>query len=269
MNSAQAACRVGTQEFCCSKRLQWKNCAWHGKSGSCFDNHCDTGHQVSLTTSYEGGDGDCGIHWERQRSYCCDPADGESPFSPVPLDYLFPQPPKGDLVDTDFVLKVDPTYGGTATHPPFNDDPENAVFGFFVLTSPEELQITLDKRDGSHWELFDCFDSASEEEQTIRMVCTDTSESSNCHKIHLGYGAPGTILEMPDGCGPGKYAVAKSMPISRNQSLPAHLRKRGLALNATVYDLIFDYDFRRVPRDLGETQMRLDFSNEAGYWDSR
>jgi len=167
------------------------------------------------------------------------------------------------------VLKVDPTYGGTATHPPFNDDPENAVFSFFVLTSPEELQITLDKRDGSHWELFDCFDSASEEEQTIRMVCTDTSESSNCHKIHLGYGAPGTILEMPDGCGPGKYAVAKSMPISRNQSLPAHLRKRGLALNATVYDLTFDYDFRRVPRDLGETQMRLDFSNEASYWDSR
>jgi chitinase len=267
MTNSNGACLSGkNQAFCCSKRLEWKNCAWHGKPGNCFDNHCDTGHQVSLTTRSVGGGDDCGIHWERQRSFCCDPADGESSFSPVPLDYLFTQPPQGDLVDTDFVLKVDPTYGGTATHSPFHDDPNNAAFGFFVLTSPEALQTTLDKRDGSHWELFDCFDGKSEEEQTIRMVCTDTSESSSCHKIHLGYGAPGTILEMPEGCGPGKYAVAKSMLISGNQSLPAHLRKRDFAPNATIYDLTFDYDFRRVPPDLGETRMRLDFSNEAGYW---
>jgi chitinase len=33
------------------------------------------------------------------------------------------------------------------------------------------------------------------------------------------------------------------------------------------YLISFDYDFRRVPRDVGETQMRLDFSNEEGYWD--
>lgn len=61
------------------------------------------------------------------------------------------------------------------------------------------MQVTLDKRDGSHWELFDCFDNTSEDAQTIRMVCTDLSTSSNCDKIHLGHGAPGTILEMPPG----------------------------------------------------------------------
>lgn len=68
-------------------------------------------------------------------------------------------------------------------------------------------------------------------------------------------------------CGPGKYAVAKEMVRSRNQTLPHHLARRNLA-PAPVYDITFDYNFARVPRDLGDTQMRLDFSNEVGYWDA-
>lgn len=145
--------------------------------------------------------------------------------------------------------------------------PQVASFGFVVITAPAEVQVSLDKRDGSPWELFDCFDAESEEEQTIRMICTDGSPNSKCDDIHLGYGAPGTILSMPNGCGPGRYAVAKSMEISNNQSLPHHLRKRDFG-GARVYDLTFDYDFARVPRAFGDSQMRLDFSNEEGYWDS-
>lgn len=99
------------------------------------------------------------------------------------------------------------------------------------------------------------------------MFCTDFSENSNCEKIHLGHGAPGTIIEMPDRCGPGRYAVVKSMSQAENQVVPRRLEKRAPA-NRVVYDLTFDYDFRRVPRDLGDTQMRIDFSNEEGYWDS-
>lgn len=76
---------------------------------------------------------------------------------------------------------------------------EDAEFGFVVLTSPEQIQVSLDKRDGSHWELFDCFDAVSEKEHTIRMMCTDSSEIGNCGKIHLGHGVPGTIIEMPKG----------------------------------------------------------------------
>ncbi len=33
-----------------------------------------------------------------------------------------------------------------------------------------------------------------------------------------------------------------------------------------MHELTFDYDFTRVPRDLGNTQIRIDFSNEPGYW---
>ena len=157
--------------------------------------------------------------------------------------------------------------GATGKADTTDDEPNDASFGFVVITSPEELQVSLDKRDGSHWELFNCNDAVSEEEQTVQMFCTDTSENSNCHKITLGHGVPGTILEMPTGCGPSKYAVAKSMMLSEVE-LPGHLAKRHYTAHPVVYDLTFDFDWRRVPRDLGDTQMRVDFSNEVGYWDS-
>ncbi|MCJ1250761.1 hypothetical protein MMC30_007989 [Trapelia coarctata] len=189
----------------------------------------------------------------------------QSPFLPVPLDYLFPKPPPIDTAKAEFKLKTDPTFGGAVTTP-FANDPEDAAFGFIVLTSPETIQVSLDKRDGSHWEVFDCFDAVSEAEHTVRMVCTDESHNSNCDKIHLGNGVPGTILEMPEGCGPGKYAVAVQLETSQNQELPQHLSKRDLPSGALVYDLKFDYNFARVPRDLGDTQMRIDFANEDGYW---
>lgn len=183
---------------------------------------------------------------------------------PVPLDYLFPDPPPDDG-NPEFNLQVDDTWGtGKAKS---TEDPNAASFGFVVITAPEEVSVSLDKRDGSPWEVMDCPDTDSEEEQTVRLVCTDESETSLCHKIHLGQGVPGTILQMPDSCGPGKYAVAKSFGVSNNQELPDHLAKRGLA-SSQVYDLTYDYDFRRVPRSYGDSKMRLDFSNEKGYWDS-
>ncbi|KAI8631028.1 carbohydrate-binding module family 18 [Xylariaceae sp. FL1651] len=258
--------------YCCPPDMlkQWQNCGWHGKPGSCFDNHCDTGHQVQLTSSDYGAGESCAPRLERTRVFCCDPAKGKSPFLPVPLDYLFPDPPMGDSVDTNFDLTVDDTWGTGHDETSDEDNPDNAAFAFWVMTSPEEIQISLDKRDGSHWELFNCHDSVSEEAQTVQMVCTDTSENSNCYKIGLGHGVPGTILEMPKGkgCGPAKYAVAVSMELSKNQTMPHHIRKRMAGALPVVYDLTFDYDWMRVPRDLGDTQVRIDYSNENGYWDN-
>ncbi|KAJ4319636.1 hypothetical protein N0V84_006272 [Fusarium piperis] len=255
------------KKFCCNKEQEWRNCKWHGKPGNCFDNHCDTGWQVALTTSHGGEGHDCGWASRRHRTYCCDPPKGESPFLPVPLEYLFPDPPSEKEAESDFQLKVDNTWGG-AEDLPFAESPEHSAFGFIIMTSPDELQTTLDKRDGSHWEVLDCNDAVSQEEQTVRMVCTDRSENSNCDKIYLGHGAPGTIVEMPEGCGPGRYAVVKELSHSRNQSLPQHLYKRGIAETEPVFDLTFDYDFRRVPRDLGDTQIRIDYSNENTYWNT-
>ncbi|KAI0897338.1 glycosyl hydrolases family 18-domain-containing protein [Annulohypoxylon nitens] len=254
--------------YCCPKKdaETFQNCKWYGEPGSCYDNHCPVGsHSVQLTDSPYGLGEDCFPRVERTRVFCCDPANGESPFLPVSLDKLFPHPPEGDDIKTDHELQTDDTWGSGKTKNDGNEDPEDAAFSFVVLTSPDELQVSLDKRDGSHWDLFNCTDTDSEEEQTIQMVCTDVSETSNCHKIGLGHGAPGTILQMPSGCGPGKYAVAKEMKVSKHQILPRSLTH--LAHKPVIYDLTFDYDFTRVPRDLGNTQLRIDYSNEAGYWD--
>ncbi|KLU86622.1 hypothetical protein MAPG_05634 [Magnaporthiopsis poae ATCC 64411] len=171
-----------------------------------------------------------------------------SPFLPVPLEYLFENPPPEKEANTEFTLKVDPTYGGS-NPTPSSEDPNNAPFSFVVMTSPDTIQTTLDRRDGSHWEVFDCLDAVTVGEHTARMLCTDQSETSNCGKIHLGHGVPGTIIQMPEGCGPGNPPG-----LDASESSP-------------VFDLTFDYDFRRAPRDLGNTQLRIDFSNEPKYWD--
>ncbi|EKG15792.1 Chitin-binding type 1 [Macrophomina phaseolina MS6] len=252
--------------YCCPEddAKIWTNCDWYGEPGSCYDNHCPEVRSVQLTDSYFGAGETCGIKLERVRVFCCDPVEGEKLFLPVPLDRLFENPPTGDNVDTDFDLKTDDTFGdGTSDT---DDNPSDAAFQFVVLTSPEDLQVSLDKRDGSHWDVFNCKDAVTEGEHTVQMVCTDFSEDSNCHKIGLGHGVPGTILQMPKGCGPGKYAVAKSMePSISGHILPRHLSH--LDERAVIYDLTFDYNFQRVPRSNGDTQMRIDFSNQANYWD--
>jgi chitinase len=258
-----------TARYCCppAETKRWKNCAWHGAPGSCFDNHCDAGHQVQLTSSQYGQGENCFPHVERTRVFCCDVADGGSPFSPVPLKYLFPSPPQGDNVDIDTTLKTDNTWG-TGRTKTGDDEPNDSTFGFVVLASPEELQISLDKRDGSDWEVFNCNDATSEEAQTIQIYC-GKADTSKCDKIHLGKGVPGTILEMPAGCGPSRYAVAKEMVQSSSQEFPSHLEKRTFSHRPTIYDLTFDFEWTRVPRDTGaETQMRLDYSNMEGYWDA-
>lgn len=247
---------------------QWKNCNWYGRPGSCDDNHCNIGHQVQLTDSKYGAGESCFPRMERTRVFCCDPADGASLFPPVPLRYLFPDTP-GEDDEVQFDVKIDNTWGDGVADTPQAEDPDRATFGFWVMTSPEEIQVSLDKRDGSHWELIGC-DTAShdhDEPKTIQMICTDMSKESNCDKIYLGHGVPGTIVELPKGCGPSKYAVAKSLEVAKNQSLPLRLAKRYPGgegnVKPLVYDFTFDFEWARVPRDLGDTQVRVDYSNEV------
>ncbi|KXH59987.1 glycosyl hydrolase family 18 [Colletotrichum salicis] len=260
--------------YCCPPEdlNRWNNCEWKGKPGNCFDGHCDINTEVQVAWSNFGGAEGCFPRLDRTRIFCCDPPKGENVFLPVPLKDLFPNPPSGDDVDTNFDLKVDSTWGGAESSGSDDAAPGDAAFQFYVLAAPEEISTSLDKRDGSHWEVFNCNNAHSEEEQTVQIICTDDSNDSNCDHIFRGLGAKGTIIQMPQGqgCGPGKYAVVKRLEIASNQTLPKHLVKRkygSLDKPGAVYDLTFDYDFTRVPRDFGDTQLRVDFSNQENYWD--
>ncbi|KAE8553815.1 hypothetical protein EYB25_002353 [Talaromyces marneffei] len=105
------------KQYCCGKEeaTNWKDCYWAGTTGkflnSCDDNHCNTGIEVELTTSYFGEGETCAPMYERQRAFCCTPASGQSLFLPVPLEYLFPNPPSSNIADPVFNLEVDDTWG--------------------------------------------------------------------------------------------------------------------------------------------------------------
>lgn len=140
---------------------------------------------------------------------------------------------------------------------------------YLFKTGPPDSVTTISARDGSHWALYDCDDRPHEDRRTVKAVCTDESDSSNCGDIFLGQVAD-TIVKMPDGCGPGKYAVAVSMTPSTDHELPGvlgkHLEKRGIS-TPRVYDLTYDYDYSPiVKRGDKRVKIRIDYSTDPGYW---
>lgn len=108
---------------------------------------------VQITDSYFGGSDSCGIHATRVRTLCCE-SDGEPLVMPMDLKNLFEHPPEGGS-DTDYTLETDKTSADG------DGDPNETALQCVVLVSPEALQISLGKRDGSRWDVFDCHDSIS------------------------------------------------------------------------------------------------------------
>ncbi|KAK8093699.1 Glycosyl hydrolases family 18 protein, partial [Apiospora hydei] len=251
--------------YCCPKDevKKWKNCAWYGKPGNCFDGHCPDMKTVQITDSYFGGSETCGIHADRVRTFCCE-SDGEPLFLPVPLKNLFEHPPEGG-VDTDFTLETDKTSAGGDT------DPNEAAFQFVVLvslrscrspstsaTAPTGTSLTamMPSRKAntrSVWSALTLLPTATA--ARLVLVTVSLALSCRCPRVVAQASTP-----LPRAwCPPPEDDHAKLLP--RHLSNLAHLKP-------VVYDLTFDYEFERVPRDLGSTQMRIDFSNQDDYWDT-
>ena len=142
------------------------------------------------------------------------------------------------------------------------------------MSGEEKDLVLLDKRDGSHWELFDCDAERHEGRQRARAICTTTGPHSTCGSMFTGAVA-GTVIELPDHCGArdGRYAVAVSFEPSDDQSLPDevawHFAGTKRSAPPEVYDLVFDYDFKSVrKRDDSSLLVRIDYSDDPGYWSS-
>lgn len=148
-----------------------------------------------------------------------------------------------------------------------------------MVGCPADVQ-SLDKRDGSHLDVFDCPDTHPDDfgVQSLRAVCTEESPDNNCQDILLG-GAENTVLRLPPGCGPDVYVRAVSFSRLENATAPAHLTKR-LVNDPKVYEIRYDYDFGKVrekkerqKRDLnaradgcGDIYFRVDSSDQQNYW---
>ncbi|KAH9211348.1 glycosyl hydrolases family 18-domain-containing protein, partial [Leptodontidium sp. 2 PMI_412] len=276
----KGSCRYGKNSWhpvCCDNDAVTNECYWTKGNTALWcegAQHCSGSNEVIIATDkYGGGNKGCrytlgsngGPTWEwkdADLNWCC-PASGLQRSTvnlPVPLKDLFPTP--GPISDKQKLgIEMQKNKGN-------NVDPNKDAFGFFILSGPPNELTTMNKRDGSHWELFNCPDEKHEGTHTVQAVCTDTSSQSNCHDIFQD-GVAYTVVEMPDGCGPGSYAMAVSLERSKNFTrLPHHLEKRS-GVDPRIYDFTFDYDFTAVnKRASTNVLMRIDYSDDAGYWAS-
>lgn len=296
---AQEGCNVGNMvPFCCDKNSHVQT------TGSCvwqfwyLTTDCDSdGKNCKTCRATEKCDSDVstdfGVHyidgiwtdippngqdWANCRDadgrfparLCCNPDDlrVDVKLLPVPVEDLFFKEdldalPEGSTVDYD--LQIDKTI--TQLEDPGHTNPNANGFAWHIMDGPMDELSNLDKRDGAHWEVFDCDPENHEGLQTAKIVCTDHSEDSNCHELWLG-GIKTKVLKMPAGCGPGKYAMGVSLEPIENESPPPHVNIRSLGPRSkpTVYELTFDFDFSPLQKRDSNVLLRIDYSDNPGYW---
>jgi len=284
--------RTKVNPYCCSSSVDIDKLACHWTIGgrpNCAPGQC-SGSEVKLGT-HEGGGGtlpcilpppafqkgcspECVGSTEVQPTLCCniDALKVSVKKLPVPVANLFfPEDLKNLPPDsvTDFALMTDNTMGGRQQDKG-NSDPNSNSFAWYLIDGPANEVTTLDKRQGSGWEVYDCDTELHEERQTARMVCTDDRDSSdsNCHHIFLGE-VSATVIRMPAGCGPGKYAMAVSVEPVYDELPPPHINIRNVrrgVKNPPVYKLTFDYDFSILQKRDSKALIRIDYSDNPGYW---
>ena len=281
---SQDKCPTGKwAPWCCEEEFESDECHWTEKEAgsTCGDAKSCPANEVNMGVSHRGEGKDCEVSWgdgyapgyySSARAWCC-PAGDQSQFdqkSPVPLEWLFVDDvPEGNKVDIKMSVQAEADE---------NQDPNENGFGWVIMAGPEKDIISVDKRDGSHWELFDCPDrnTVTEDDRvTVRAVCANDSLDSNCAKLFNG-GVERTVVEMPSHCGIGRYAMAVDMTKSQNQTLPPvlvkRLTKRGdvsLRRAPRIHDFTFDYDFSVLHgRADSEVQVRIDYSDSPSYWEA-
>lgn len=126
---------------------------------------------------------------------------------------------------------------------------------------------SLRRRDGSHLETFDCPnpDPKDYSIQRLKVVCMVADDDNNCEDIMIG-SVRGTVIRLPEDCGPDDYVRVVSFKQIEEFSLPSHLVKR-VPRTHKVYEIRYDYNFRKLRRDGGEVYVRFDSSDHPGYWD--
>ncbi|KAK3360720.1 family 18 glycosyl hydrolase [Lasiosphaeria hispida] len=306
---AQTTPRQSVMPWCCEEEVITKNCFWTpqgnnkldtgdscNKLRSCPPNYVEIGEDTVAAASSFSQIPDCLppgpcidifddlldiIFWPDSceptwgravpRKLCC-PANDLNiglDFLPVPLEYLFDyegQQPPDDAITT---YQIDIDASGSAA-----DDARDAnsnAFGWHIISGPPGEVTSFDRRDDSHWVLLDCNKDMHEDHtHTIKAVCTDESDGSNCDDIFRD-GVATTVVKMPSGCGPGKYAIAVSLEPAKDydgvpKNLIKHLEKRGIP-KPRVYEFTFNYDYSPIiKRGDSNKRIRIDYSDDAGYW---
>ncbi|KAH7227281.1 hypothetical protein B0J15DRAFT_556340 [Fusarium solani] len=148
-------------------------------------------------------------------------------------------------------------------------DPTSSGFGFLLAVGDSHGLTQLRKREGrpEPFVFLDCPENVLEkpinETQTARVVCT-SEDVEGCFRIRER-GVEGTLVEMPDECAPKSFSRAISLEPAKDQSIPEDLAKRSRP-TSQVFEFSFDFD-RLETRDDAKVAIRMDVSNDKGYWD--
>ncbi|KAM0255869.1 hypothetical protein ACHAQJ_005374 [Trichoderma viride] len=222
----------GASKLCCPEKpvFNLDTCDWYGSSSYCLQSNCPVGDVVvarsSWSTPIKGSSSQAnGCYFGGHKSFCCVSPFGEDAGGtlPVPLDHLFPEYneiPKAD--ETVYQEAMDGRWS-------WDVDPETTSFVWVVMVGPPESVQSLDKRDGSFLETFDCPnpDPQDYSVQTFKAVRVVSFTEIN------------------------------------NSTLPHHLVKRTTPFSK-VYEIKYDYRIRDVAND--EIFVRIDTSSQAHYW---
>ncbi|KAK8131958.1 glycosyl hydrolases family 18 protein-like protein [Apiospora kogelbergensis] len=254
--------------LCCPADPVFEDCGWYGWPTTCTNNRCPEG-QIEI---YRDTAGDSGANCvlSRQKAFCCKPPLGGTAFLPVPLENLFAE---------KFSAAADPVYYEAFDHTkdelPYydssaTDDPNGEPFAWTIFVGDQKDVQSLRKRDGSHLEAFSCPSPLPDDysTQTVKLACMLEADD-NCEDLLLG-GARGTVVRLPEDCGPDEWVRAVSFKQVGNieeHRLPSELVKRAPA-KSRVYELRYDYNFRKLRRDGKEVYVRMDTSDHPGYWDA-
>ncbi|KAK2764375.1 hypothetical protein FQN54_009069 [Arachnomyces sp. PD_36] len=253
-------CTWGKQQFCCSAP-GYEDLVGSCEPGDCGSSECPSGKvriddEVAVMEAKFQDAFFCQGHlWT---TLCCNVADNS--FLPVDPEQIFPEvPPDEYEYEIGDVLTGD-TYNEEGPY----RSPQS--FGLVIISGPPDVVNTIDKRDGSHMSVLSCDGFTDTGLQKTRIACMNDGEDSNCDDILLG-GLEGTIVKMPENCGPGQYAVARSLEASQDQSIPDHvLQHTKRESKQPVMDLTFDYNFKKIKRADEKVYIRIDFSNVFGYY---
>ncbi|KAL6693261.1 glycoside hydrolase family 18 protein [Trichoderma pleuroticola] len=245
--------------LCCPKTPRFKRstCNWYGSSFLCRNSNCPVGKVTVARTSRATPQGQ-GCWVGGQKSYCCDSPYGVDAGGtlPVALDHLFPEyqeiPADDEAV---YEEALDSTWS-------WDIDPDTTPFAWVVMVGPPESVQSLDKRDGSSLESFDCPnpDAGDYSVQTFKAVCLAESEDHDCEDLLLGDGAYGTIARFPPSCGPDEWVRVVSFKEIDNSTLPHHLVIRSTPASK-VYEIKYDYRIRDVASDEIFTKKRSGISD--------
>ena len=251
-------CNQKKSKFCC-KPKKVSSCKWRGtpiaagisNSGdTCYGNECLSG-EIVFDRATAGDDPENPCFMSSPKVLCCKPGDDADDNFDIDPAHLVPQ----DLREGSDIE--------VGSHISSDSPKTEDFFTFMSVIGNKQDVVSLDKRDGSHLEFFGC--SPGTGRQTAKVVCSNTTESSNCNDIQDG-GLWGTVVQLPEGCGRSRWARAVSLTEAADQTLPGHLKKRGMPSDAKVQELTFDYDFKNLKRASSKIAFRIDQSNLGNYW---